>query len=135
MSNNKENKQNVMRLDKWLWCARFFKTRNLAAAAIKGGKIKMAGVAAKPSRQIQVGEKMELYLKPFRYEITVKALAKSRGSVKNTVHMYTESRESIANRETLELQLKSAMKTQITAAGRPGKRARRQIIRFTRQSG
>ncbi len=96
-----------MRLDKWLWCARFFKSRSLAAVALKGGKIKLAGMTVKPKRQIQIGENLELYLKPYRYEITVKALAKSRGSATDAALLYIESGESVANRQALEMQIKS----------------------------
>ena len=121
-------------MDKWLWCARFFKSRSLAAAALKGGKIKLAGMTVKPKRHIQIGENLELYLKPYRYEITVKALAKSRGSATDAALLYIESGESVANRQALAIQLKSAMKSQAPAKERPDKRARRRIIRFTRQS-
>ena len=134
MSKNKENNQNVMRVDKWLWCARFFKSRSLAAAALKGGKIKLAGMTVKPKRHIQIGENLELYLKPYRYVITVKALAKSRGSATDAALLYIESGESVANRQALAIQLKSAMKSQAPAKERPDKRVRRRIIRFTRQS-
>ncbi len=121
-------------MDKWLWCARFFKSRSLAAAALKGGKIKLAGMTVKPNRHIQIGENLELYLKPYRYEIRVKALAKSRGSATDAALLYIESGESVANRQALALQLKSIMKSQPSAKGRPDKRARRRLIRFTRQS-
>lgn len=135
MSKNKENIQESMRLDKWLWCARFYKTRNLAASAIREGKIKIDGTKVKPARLVQIDDKMEIKRKPYLYEITVLNLAKSRGSASNAALLFHESQESVNKRELLASQLKLASASREPGGNRPDKKQRRKIIRFTRGSG
>ncbi len=122
-----------MRLDKWLWCARFYKTRSLAAKAIKEGKIKINELKVKPARLIQISEKLVINQKPFRYEITVENMAKSRVSASEASHLFHESEESILKRESVASQLKLAASSQGHVNGRPNKQQRRKIIRFTRR--
>jgi ribosome-associated heat shock protein Hsp15 len=135
MSKNKENIQESMRLDKWLWCARFYKTRSLATSAIKEGKIKIDSTKVKPARLIQIGDKMEIRRKPYQYEINVLNLAKSRSSASDAALLFHESQESVNKRELLASQLKLASASQGPGGNRPDKQQRRKIIRFTRGSG
>jgi ribosome-associated heat shock protein Hsp15 len=132
MSNSKENKQESMRLDKWLWCARFYKTRSLASNAIKEGKIKIQGYKAKPGKLVHIGDEIVLLQKPYHYEITILKLAKSRGPAKEAILLYQESVESVKKREQLALQIKMTATAQEFGSGRPDKQQRRKIIRFTR---
>ena len=124
-----------MRLDKWLWCARFYKTRSLASSAIKEGKIKIDGSKVKPARLVQIGDQMEIRRKPYQYEINVLNLAKSRSSASDAALLFHESQESVKKREILISQLKLASATREHSGSRPDKQQRRKIIRFTRGSG
>ena len=123
-----------MRLDKWLWCARFFKTRALATAAIKGNKVKVDGDTAKPSRNIQVGDEILIRKPPFEYAITVLKLSPNRLSGSLAAGLYAESPASISQRELLSSQLKAEAAAFPRTRGRPTKRDRRHIIRFVRQN-
>ncbi len=121
-----------MRLDKWLWAARFFKTRSLAAEAIRGGKVHVNGQRVKPSKEITVGSRIEITKEPYTWEITVVALNQQRRPAKEAVTLYEETPESHARRQA-EVARRRAEKE---AAGhplrRPDKRQRRQIHRFKR---
>jgi ribosome-associated heat shock protein Hsp15 len=134
MSKNKENVKESMRLDKWLYCARFYKTRSLAASAIKEGKVKIGGIKAKASRLIQIDDEIEIRRSPYCYKITVEMLAKTRGSATDAALLFSESSESILNRETLAAQIKLTSANIGHEAARPDKKQRRKIIRFTRGS-
>ena len=128
------NKDNKLRVDKWLWAARFFKTRGLASEAIKGGKITINGSHAKPSKIIQINDRLSIRKGAFIYGITVRALSKHRGSGSEAMKLYEESEQSIAAREKLAVQLKAEAALRPATPGRPSKRDRRKIIRFTRKS-
>lgn len=123
-----------VRLDKWLWAARFFKTRGLAREAVVGGKVHLNGQRSKPSRSIRIGDSVDISRGHFRYQVTVEALSDRRGPAREAVKLYTESEESVANRtamaEELALRRRAAP---IPPAARPDKRSRRRIIRFTRK--
>lgn len=130
----KFNDDEAIRVDKWLWAARFFKTRGLASEAIKSGKIDINGQRCKPSKTIQVGDVLRVRKNQFVHEITVRGVSKNRGPASVAVGLYEESENSIATREALAAQLKASNATRPTYPGRPSKRDRRQIIRFTRKS-
>ncbi|MEQ8428293.1 MAG: S4 domain-containing protein [Gammaproteobacteria bacterium] len=121
-----------MRLDKWLWCARFFKTRALAAAAIKNNKVKVDGDTVKPSRSIVTGANVLIRKPPFEYDIRILKLSPNRVSGSLAAQLYEETAESIARRELLTTQLKAEAAAFPRTRGRPTKRDRRHIIRFTR---
>lgn len=130
---NPETDQNdvmSMRLDKWLWCARFYKTRGLASDAIKSGKVLVNDEKPKPSRSIHAGVRLIIHRSPYRFDITVKELAKSRKSAKDAALLYQETEESIKKREATSAQLKLDAMNQPRTIGRPTKRDRRHIIRF-----
>ncbi len=123
-----------MRLDKWLWCARFFKTRALATTAIKGNKIKVDGDHVKPARTIQPGNKIIIKKPPFEYQIEILKLVPNRVSATLAAGLYQETQESIEKRDLLNQQLKADSAAFPRTRGRPTKRDRRHIIRFVRQS-
>ena len=122
-----------MRLDKWLWCARFFKTRAQAAAAINGSKIKLEDSIPKPSRTIQAGDQLCIRKGPYQFDITVLKLSTHRRSAVEAALLYEESQESIETRELLYTQLKTEAAMYPRTRGRPTKRDRREILRFTRR--
>lgn len=133
MSNKKtsnDKTQKKTRLDKWLWASRFYKTRQLAAEAINGGHIHLNGQRIKPSRVIQIADKLTVHKTPFTFEITVEGLSSRRGPAKEAQLLYIEDEESIKKREELAEQRKLNAAQFPHAERRPDKRDRRRIIRF-----
>lgn len=122
-----------MRLDKWLWVARFFKTRALAAEAVSGGKVHRNGHRVKPSQSIQIDDSLEITKGAFRFNVVITGLLKQRGPATIAQTMYEESDDSIQARSKLSDQLRAEAAKNPTTARRPDKRSRRRIIRFTRK--
>lgn len=122
----------AQRLDKWLWAARFFKTRALSVEAINGGKVHVNGQRAKPSRNVHAGDMLEISKPPYSFEIEVLGLEKNRRPASEAQALYQETAPSIAKREQLREQLKSEPLGFREQKGRPSKRDRRHIIKFTR---
>lgn len=127
-----EQNNAAQRLDKWLWAARFFKTRGIAVEAINGGKVHVNGQRAKPSRNIHIGDKLEISKPPYTFEIEVAGLEKQRRPAIEAQTLYQETSESQAKRELLREQLKNEPLGFRDQKGRPSKRDRRHIIKFTR---
>lgn len=123
-----------MRLDKWLWCARFYKTRALAAAAIKGHKVNVNDQAIKAAKSIKVGDKIQIRKTPYQYTITILKLTQNRLSASQAALLFEEDKDSIEAREELSKQIKADAASFPRTVGRPTKRNRREIIRFTRIS-
>lgn len=119
-----------VRLDKWLWAARFFKTRSLAVEAVSGGKVHLNGRRVKPSQRVTVGDHLTIRRNQFEYEITIDGLSKQRRSATEASLLYQESEDSKAKRQALAMQLRTEREHQPTIRGRPSKRERRQIMRF-----
>lgn len=119
-----------VRLDKWLLCARFFKTRLLASVAVNGGKVRVNGVRAKPSHEVRVGERLEITRTPNRYEVVVCALSETRGPAGFARTLYEETATSIATRSRHAELRKLAALTSPAPATRPDKKSRRLIHRF-----
>jgi len=119
-----------MRLDKWLWCARFFKTRAFASIAIKTGKVIANGDRAKPSKVIQPGDNINIRIGPYHYDITVFKLTKGRKSAVHALELYEESNSSVDAREKLSRQLKAEADLYPRSKGRPDKRNRRDLMRY-----
>jgi len=119
-----------VRLDKWLWAARFFKTRSLAAEAIAGGKVQVNGDQAKRARPVQVGDRIRVRLGPYEHDVAVRELSTRRGPATAAAALYEETPESIAARDTLAVQLKSLHSAFGPDRGRPTKRDRREMERF-----
>lgn len=119
-----------MRIDKWLWAARFFKTRSLACAAIEGGKIKVNGVAVKPAKEIAVGDMVEVHVHE-KWQVIVRGLNAQRRPASEACLLYQETLASIEQREK-QAELQRLAPTPGTGLkGRPTKRDRRQIRRFS----
>lgn len=135
MRNKTVKQEEGIRLDKWLWCARFFKTRKLAAEAIRNGRIRENGNRIKPSRTIMPGDCISIRKGPFTWTITILALAQTRLPVSEAEKSYHEHQDSMEARNNLALQLKSGKAATPRPRGRPDKRERRELIRFTRHRG
>jgi len=116
-----------VRLDRWLWAARFFKTRALAAAAVAGGKVQVNGSRAKPAKQVQLGDNLRVRLGPYDWIITVSAVTERRGSARDAQLLYDESPDGRAARERLAEAHKIAPTPAYQGKGRPTKRDRRKL--------
>jgi len=120
-----------MRLDKWLWAARFFKTRSLATQAIDHGQVKLNGERIKPAREVRPGDRLEIHIGEFDWTLTVKALSMQRGPAPVAQTLYEEDPASHARRQQQVSDRKLAASHAASIKGRPTKRDRRQIHRFT----
>lgn len=123
-----------VRIDKWLWAARFFKTRGLAREAIKGGKVQLGGTRVKPGRTLAAGDRLTIRRGEDEYEIIVKDLGDRRLSASLAQEKYAEDENSRARREAAAEQRKSDYQARADRQRRPDKRQRRQIVRFTKRS-
>ena len=120
-----------VRLDKWLWAARFFKTRSLATDAVAGGKIELNGERAKPAKAVKPGDEVRVRLGPYEHILIVRALADRRGPASVAQTLYEETEASRQARERLAEQLKLAPGSFIyEEKGRPTKKDRRELSRF-----
>lgn len=121
-----------LRVDKWLWAARFFKTRTLASDAVSGGKVKVNGAATKPAREIKVGDKLDIANGETRWVVTIRALSDKRGPAPEARLLYEETPDSITAREAARDSRQFVQDPAADLHGRPTKRDRRQIDRFGR---
>ena len=121
-----------LRIDKWLWAARFFKTRSLAADAVTGGKVKLNGERVKAAKTIRLDDELSIHVGPYEYRVRVLGLSGKRGPAPEAALLYEESAASKAAREELAARLSAQRVDDSHEKGRPTKRARRQIIRFTK---
>lgn len=132
MAKQQDSDDNNQRLDKWLWAARFYKTRSLAVEAINGGKVHLNNQRVKPSRTIKADDVLTISKPPYEHIITILGLAKQRRPAPEAQQLYVESTESIAKREALHEEIKNQPLGFRHEKGRPSKRDRRHIIKFTR---
>jgi ribosome-associated heat shock protein Hsp15 len=121
-----------VRVDKWLWAARFHKTRTIAADAVDGGRVQVNGERVKPAKPVKPGDVISIRNGPYFWEITVLVLTERRGSAGDAAKLYSESDASRLAREEKIALLKAQRQLNPFPGGRPTKRARRQIIKFTR---
>lgn len=119
-----------VRLDKWLWAARFYKTRALAAGAVEGGKVELNGDHAKRSRNLKVGDELRIRLSPYEHHVIVRKLSDRRGPAAVAHELYEETDASRQAREQLAERLRSAPPPFFHEKGRPTKRDRRQLRRL-----
>lgn len=117
-----------LRIDKWLWAARFFKTRSLAVEAVESGKVTMNEVRLKPAKAIGAGDLLVIRLGQYHFEVEVLGLSNRRGPAPEAQKLYRESDESKARRAEIAANLRAL--PQPTFKGRPTKRDRRDIERF-----
>lgn len=131
MQKSVENDDAKCRLDKWLWAARFFKTRSLATAAIETGKVHVDGDRVKPAKEVHVNQLIHLRNRDFEIEVSVLALSNMRRGAPEAALLYTETMASIAKRENAKITGESEHALRDRGAGRPTKRQLRDIKRFT----
>ena len=122
-----------VRIDKWLWAARFYKTRALARDAIKGGKVQLNGVRVKPGKTLALNDQLVIRKGEDDFRITVLELGDRRVSAQLAQERYEEDAESKARREAAIEKRKLDYQARADRPRRPDKRQRRQIIRFTKQ--
>jgi len=122
--------ENRVRLDKWLWAARFFKTRQLAHDAIAGGKVHLNGQRPKPGKEIDIGARIEISKDQLTWEIVVTALSARRGPAKEAVLLYEETPASLAKRQAELARRREERDLDLSPEGRPTKKDRRMIHRF-----
>lgn len=129
-----EKQADDIRLDKWLWAARFYKTRSQAAQAVNGGKVHLNGNRTKPARPVQVNDQLVISKDGMEFHITVLAVAKLRRPAIEARQLYIESEESIKARQEYRELRKMAGEGFKAPSGKPSKRDRRRIINFTRKN-
>ena len=121
-----------VRLDKWLWAARFFKTRQLAIEAVNGGKVQVNGQRAKPGKTIRVGCQVRIHKGSLEWEVEVRALSKQRAVGTRGGLLYEESEQSRVRRQERARERREGGASAAGPAARPSKRDRRMIEQFTR---
>jgi ribosome-associated heat shock protein Hsp15 len=119
-----------VRIDRWLWAARFYKTRSQAAGAIEGGKVRLNDARPKTGAAIRVGDLVRVRMGPIERTLRVTGLAERRGTAAAAAALYEETADSLARRRQREAQLKLMPETSFRGKGRPTKRERREIDRL-----
>lgn len=125
----------ALRLDKWLWAARFFKTRSLANQAIELGRVRLHGDRIKPAHFTRVGEEIEILIGETRFEIVVRALSSQRGPAPVARALYEETVASLARREQAQLMRRHGHEPSSSIKGRPTKRQGRDLRRVRSGDG
>jgi ribosome-associated heat shock protein Hsp15 len=125
-----------VRLDKWLWAARFFKTRSQASEAVDGGKVELNGGRAKPAKEVRVGDELRIRLGPYEHHVVVRGLSDKRGPASVAQALFEETAESIAAREKLREDHRLAPALFVyEEKGRPRNKARRALSAFLERRG
>ncbi len=119
-----------VRIDKWLWAARFFKTRSLAVQALDAGQVRVDGERVKPARALREGERLSVRKGGLLVEVDVLALSDRRGSATIAAELYRETEASAAAREEALAQRRAAAQSGVVSSGRPTKRERRKLEDF-----
>jgi ribosome-associated heat shock protein Hsp15 len=127
-----DEKTDDQRLDKWLWHARFYKTRSLATAAINGGKVHLNAERIKPAHRVRIGDRLSLSLQGIVAEFEVLGLPRRRGPAAEAQAQYLETPASAERRAKLREQLRLAQASRPQSEGRPDKRDRRRLMRLQR---
>jgi ribosome-associated heat shock protein Hsp15 len=122
-----------MRVDKWLWAARFYKTRSIASDAVDGGHVEVNGERAKPSKQIKAGDELRVRVNQNTFVVRVRGLAERRGPASEAQLLYEETADSRVERERLAEQRRLAPSPAYEEGGRPTKRDRRDLTRVKRR--
>ena len=119
-----------LRLDKWLWAARFFKTRALACAAVSAGHVRLGGQGIKPAREVRCGDTLDILVGENRWTIVIQGINPLRRPASEAQQLYRESEESVARRQAQQEARRLAPVPGSDLRGRPTKKARRQIHGF-----
>ena len=122
----------AVRIDKWLWAARFFKTRSAATEAVAGGRVHVHGARVKPSRDVQIGDTVEIRIGQLEWVVVVRGLSDKRGPAKVAATLYEEAPDSIAAREQRVVELRLSRPVGADLGARPTKQDRRRIERLRR---
>jgi len=122
-----------MRLDKWLWAARFFKTRSQASEAVDGGHIEVNGDRAKPSKQLAIGDELRIRQNQMTFVVHVQGFSERRGPASDARTLYTETAASVTERARLAEQRRLAPTPAYEEGGRPTKRDRRDMAKVKRR--
>lgn len=128
-----EKDNSIVRLDKWLWAARFFKTRSMAATAVNGGKVHINGARVKAARNVVVDDQLIITIGVMTFHIIVLGISKYRRPAKEAQLLYVESEESIKARQEQRDLRRMASDGYAAPAAKPTKRDRRKIRTFTRK--
>ncbi len=129
--NDEQLHDEPQRIDKWLWAARFFKTRSLAAKAVDGGRVRLNGAGTKPSRGLKVGDELAIRVGELEWVVEVKALSRQRGPAAQAALLYAEREDSRTRRLAAIALRKAQAHPAALVKGRPTKKDRRLIHRFT----
>jgi ribosome-associated heat shock protein Hsp15 len=124
-----------IRIDKWLWAARFYKTRSLASEAVDGGKVHVNGDRVKSARALKVGDRLEIRRGQEELEVVVRVLSEQRGPATAAQTLYEETAASVTKRETQAEQQRALAAAMPRFDTRPDKRSRRDLAKFTRREG
>lgn len=119
-----------MRIDRWLWAARFYKTRQLAAFAVNGGKVHLNGQRCKAGKKIKIGSLLDITKNGLVWHIQVEVIPKQRRPASEAIHFYSESAESKAERKVQSSLMRAQNKARPQTEHRPNKKERRHIHRF-----
>jgi ribosome-associated heat shock protein Hsp15 len=125
----------ALRLDRWLWCVRLYKSRSLASAAVGGGHVHLNGARVKPARAVKPGDRLAVSLGGRELELTVRAIPERRGPAPEARACYEESAASVARGERLAEARRLAALTTPRPEGRPDKKERRELLAFARRQG
>ena len=126
-----DDNDNKCRLDKWLWAARFYKTRSLSVDAIDGGKVRVDAERVKPAKEVKVGQIISIRNKDFEIEVTVMALSNMRRGAPEAALLYQETEASTQKRENAKITRENDTGVRDRGMGRPTKRQLRDIRKFT----
>ena len=121
----------AVRIDKWLWAARFYKTRSAAQAAIDAGKVKLNGERTKPAKDLKPGDRLSIHIGEYDWDIAVLQLSDKRGPAPVARLLYEEAEESRARREAETARRRITYEPAMTRKGRPTKRDRRELERWS----
>ena len=127
------SEDNSLRLDKWLWAARFFKTRSLATQAVNGGKVQIDDKRVKPARPVSPGSRIRIRKGTLEWEIIVRQICSQRRPAAEAITLYEELPESIERREALLEKRRLVHQSRYLDPGRPTREGRRDLMRLKRQ--
>jgi ribosome-associated heat shock protein Hsp15 len=120
-----------LRIDKWLWAARFFKTRSLAAQAVAGGRVQVNGERVKPAKDLKPGDEVVVHIGGLEWVVEVRGLSARRGPAEDARRLYAEREDSRTRRQAILAARQHAPEPSLGLRGRPTKRDRRRLKRFT----